>query len=142
LLKERFPEGFEVKTNNSWSRSKINNAKSIIGKANSEIFGKSSAETSRSADNFENWINSRSLWDQYKPWSLGTNSNLRRVRTNLLGKDFDKSELVSSASGEESPYAKKPLEQGKIKATNHIEGFPNKSGSRETSFRRAIMKRY
>ena len=92
--------------------------------------------------NFENWLNGRSKWEQWKPWSLGTNSNLRRIHNNIFRKDFDKSGLISSASGEESPYAKKPLEQGKVKATNHIEGLPDKSGARETTLRREIMKRY
>lgn len=44
------------------------------------IFGTQTQATTRGADNFENWLSSRNKWDQYKPWSLGTNSNLRRMR--------------------------------------------------------------
>lgn len=29
--------------------------------------------------NLETYLSNRSTWDQYKPWSLGTNSNLRRI---------------------------------------------------------------
>ena len=65
-----------------------------------------------------------------------------RIRNNIFGKDFDKSELISSASGEESPYAKKPLEQGEIKKSNHIEGLPDKNNAKEISYNRAIMNRY
>lgn len=61
---------------------------------------------------------------------------------NIFRKDFDNSKLISSASGEGSPYARKPLEQKKIQETNHIEGFPDKSTARESSFNRAIMNRY
>lgn len=61
---------------------------------------------------------------------------------NIFRKDFDNSKLISSASGEESSYARKPLEQKKIRETNHIEGLPDKSTARESSFNRAIMNRY
>ena len=145
LLGEKIPEGFKVQTTPTNWRTKIKDVKSVIGQNNSEIFGKQTtkvAEETPRQDKFESWISQRSKWDQYKPWSLGTNSNLRRVRNNIFGKDFDKSGLISSASGEESPYAKKPLEQKKVQGTNHIEGLPNKSNARESSFNRAIMNRY
>ena len=47
-----------------------------------ELFGTTTISSTRGADNFENWLNSRSTWDQYKPWSLGTNSDLRLIYNN------------------------------------------------------------
>ena len=119
----------------SWIPARLGNTKQLFG-----TYQQSAVRDE--SKNFENWLSGRSKWEQWKPWSLGTNSNLRRIHNNIFGKDFDESRLVSSASGEESPYAKKPLQQGEVKESNHIEGLPDKSGTRETSYRRAIMKRY
>ena len=133
------PEGYKVEIN----KSKINSVKSYyqrpFGKANSEIVGKQTESASRGNDNFENWLENRSLWNK---WKLGTNSNLRRIRNNIFGKDFDESGLISSASGEESKYAKKPLEQGEIKKSDRIEGLPDKSSKEEIQIRRDVMNDY
>lgn len=108
-----------------------------------KIFGTSSIQNNtRGTDNFENWLNNRSTWDQWKPWSYGSNSNLRRIRENMLGKDFDESELLHVSSGENSPYARQPLEQQKIKASNKIDWHPEKTSPRESNIRRAVMQRY
>ena len=118
-----------------WVPARLGNTKQLFG-----TYQQSAVRDE--SKNFENWLSGRSKWEQWKPWSLGTNSNLRRIHNNIFEKDFDKSGLVSSASGEESPYARKPLQQGEIKESNHIEGLPDKSGAREITYRREVMKRY
>lgn len=45
----------------------------------SRLFGTTTEASARGVDNFQNWLNQRSTWDQYKPWSYGTNSNLQRI---------------------------------------------------------------
>lgn len=84
-LKIKLPEGYTIKTNTGKVKSAYNSAKSIIGRGNSEAFGKTTTSTQETTrqDNFENWLNNRSTWDQYKPWSLGTNSNLRKIHDRI-----------------------------------------------------------
>lgn len=72
----KIPEGYKVEVN----KSKINAAKSYFGKGNSEVIGSQTQTASRGEDNFENWLEGRSIWNK---WALGTNRNLRQIRENL-----------------------------------------------------------
>lgn len=57
---------------------------------------------------------------------------------NMFRKDFDKSKLIGVESGEESPYAKKPLEQKKVEAKN-TEFF---SEEKKPNYNRETIKQY
>lgn len=123
--------------------SKFRDSKYSLAKVRTtkNLFSSSRQPVERGADNFENWLNNRSLWDQYKPWSYGTNRNMRRMRTSIFGKDTDESGLISSGS-EESPYAKKPLEQGEIKKSANTDRTYDPKDARNSEYNRAIMNRY
>ena len=143
LLGDKIPEGYKVETNTGWRARVQNYAKGFIGRSNSEIFG--TPQTSqkdlkiKSDEEFEQYLSEyNNNW--FKKFVNGSNRDIRRY-DRYLG-NSNESGLISSASGEESPYARKPLEQGEIKKSNHIEGFPDKSQAKESSFNRAIMNRY
>ena len=74
------PEGYKVEVN----KSKINSVRSYyqrpLGRANSEVIGKQTQTASRGKDNFETWLQDRSIWNK---WKYGSNKNLRRIRENL-----------------------------------------------------------
>ena len=81
----------------------------------------------------------------YKNWFTGGGPNrgyytmaLSRQYNNTKPADINQSKLVSSASGEESPYAKKPLEQKKVEAKN-TEFF---SEEKKPNYNRETIKQY
>lgn len=89
----KIPEGYKVEVN----KSKINTAKSYFGKGNSEVIGSQTQTASRGEDNFENWLEGRSIWNK---WALGTNRNLRQIRENLGVKPVQESSETSKTESE------------------------------------------
>ena len=77
------PEGYKIEPNSSF----MNSVKRVGGKGNSDVVVTRPRIVSegQNKNDFDYWISSRSLWDQYKPWSLGTNSNLIRIHNNIMG---------------------------------------------------------
>ena len=143
LLGDKIPEGYKVETNTGWRTRVQNYAKGFIGRSNSEIFG--TPQTSqrdlkiKSNEEFEQYLSEHNN-NWFKKFVNGSNRDIRKY-DRYLG-NYNESGLVSSASGEESLYARKPLEQGEIKESNHIEELPNRNADREATYRKEVMKRY
>ena len=143
LLGSEIPEGYKVETNTGWRARVQNYAKGFIGRSNSEIFGTSQTSQRdlkiKSNEEFEQYLSEHNN-NWFKKFVNGSNRDIRKY-DRYLG-NSNESGLVSSASGEESPHARKPLEQGEIKKSNHIEELPNRNSDRETTYRKEVMKRY
>ena len=109
MLGDKIPEGYKVEIN----KSKINSVRSYLGKGNSNIFGTKNQDV-KTTNDFENWLNNRSTWDQYKPWSLGTNSNLRRIYNN---KGFNIQNNKEEPKSQSTETSQKLLEGPKTSTT-------------------------
>ena len=113
----KIPEGYKVEVN----KSKINAAKSYFGKGNSEVIGSQTQTASRGEDNFENWLEGRSIWNK---WALGTNRNLRQIRENLGVKPVqESSETPKKAETPKTEESSSKLTKENIKSIRESEDF-------------------
>ena len=126
----KIPEGYKVEVN----KSKINAAKSYFGKGNSEVIGSQTQTASRGEDNFENWLENRSIWNK---WALGTNRNLRQIRENLGVKPVQESSETSkteSGSKETKPSTEVP------KTGSNAKRKPNSLSKEESKELKSTLK--
>lgn len=117
----KIPEGYKVEVN----KSKINNIRSYyqrpLGRANSEVIGKQTQNASREKDDFENWLEGRSIWNK---WALGTNRNLRQIRENLGIKPVqESSETPKKAETPKTEESSSKLTKENIKSIRESEDF-------------------